>query len=62
MTFLAPPYNYFITLLHHKLWGVGFNYLTRREGTLKKMQKGERSMVQGEVFLKGRWGSGTFPI
>ena len=39
--------------------GVNFDYLLWKAGTWK-IKEGE-SIVQGQVFLKGRWG-GTFPI
>ena len=39
--------------------GVNFKYLPRR-GESEKIEKGGGSMVQGQVFLKGR--AGIFPI
>ena len=40
--------------------GIYFDYLPRRGGETEKLKKGRGSMVQGQVFLKGR--AGTFPI
>ena len=51
---LEPP-------LFLKGGGVNFDYLPQR-GEIWKIKKGGGSMVQGQVFLKGREGAGTFLI
>ena len=42
--------------------GVNFKYLPWRGRESKILKKGGGSMVQGQIFLKGRGGAGTFSV